>query len=67
MKAVLILIGHLTLTAYQPVVSQTDSSPCITANGHKVHTDGVAISRNLHVRWGGQLEFGDVIYIEEVG
>lgn len=67
MKVVLILLGMCTLTSYQPVVNQTDSSPCIPANGQYVHTDGVAVSRDLLVRWGGQLDFGDLIYIEDVG
>lgn len=67
MKVSLLLLGLYTLTAYRPVVEQTDSSPCIPANGQYVHTDGVAISRDLHVRYGGSLKFGDLIFIEDVG
>jgi len=67
MNVTLVLIGCLTITAYQPIVTQTDSTPCIAANGQRVHTDGVAVSRDLHVRWGGPLAFGDVIYIEGTG
>ena len=67
MKVALILLGVMTLTSYQPIKEQTDDTPCIPANGKSVHTDGVAVSRDLHVRWGGVLDFGDLIYIEDIG
>lgn len=63
----LVLIGNLTPTAYRSVPEQTDSSPFITATGERVHNRGVAVSRDLLKRWGGKLEYGDLLYIEGVG
>jgi len=60
-------IATVTPTAYQPIPSQTDATPLIAANGKTVHSDGVAVSRDLHKRWGGPLDFGDAIYIEGIG
>jgi len=62
-----VFIGNMSLTAYQPLTVQTDSTPCTPADGRFVHMDGVAISRDLHKKWGGPLKFGDVLYIEGVG
>ncbi len=64
---VAIFVGNMNVTAYQPLIEQTDSSPCITANGKPVHMDGIAISRDLHVRWGGDLDFGDALYVQDIG
>jgi len=62
-----LFIGNLNVTAYQPIEEQTDASPCITASNRYVHIDGVAISRDLHVNYGGELEFGDMVFIKGVG
>ncbi len=62
-----ILIGGMNITAYQPLEVQTDNLPCEPANGKFVHMDGVAVSRDLHKRWGGPLNFGDTLYIEGIG
>lgn len=62
-----IFLSNMQVTAYQPKAEYTDSSPCITANGKPVHMDGVAISRDLHVRYGGALDFGDAVFIEGIG
>lgn len=63
----MVLIGNLTPTAYQSISSQTDSSPYYTATGERVHNKGVALSRDLLKRWGGPLDYGDLIYIEDIG
>ena len=62
-----IFLGNLQITSYRSVPEQTDSSPFIAADGHHVHPYGVAVSRDLHQRWGGPLKFGDVLYVEGVG
>lgn len=63
----LIFIGNLTPTAYRSVPEQTDSTPFHTATGERVHNRGVAVSRDLLKRWGGPLDYGDLLYIEGVG
>jgi 3D (Asp-Asp-Asp) domain-containing protein len=57
----------MTLTSYRSVPSQTDSSPFITSIGEHVHPHGVAVSRDLLKRWGGPLDYGDMIYVEGFG
>ncbi len=57
---------------YNPVMSQCDSTPLITASGDLIDTTRTtalrwcAISYNLHTRYGGFLNFGDVVEIEGV-
>ena len=56
------------LSVYNPIGSQTDSTPLITASIDTIDTntynnDWIAISRDLHVKYGGLLSFGDSIYI----
>lgn len=69
MKLVLtaILIGNLTATSYQSKKEQTDDSPNYTSIGERTHKRGCAVSRDLLKRWGGPLEYGDLVYIEDVG
>lgn len=62
-----LLIGNLSITAYRSVPSQTDDSPYVTSIGERVHPHGVAVSRDLLKRWGGPLNYGDVLYIEDIG
>ena len=62
-----VYIATVTPTAYQPISTQTDNTPLIAANGKMVHSDGIAVSRDLHERWGGPLKFGDLVYIEGIG
>lgn len=62
-----ILLGNMTITSYRSVRSQTDSSPYFTSIGERVHPHGVAVSRDLLKRWGGPLNYGDLIYIEGYG
>ena len=61
---------HVTVTMYQPVRYQTDSTPNILADGTRIRTQDasnykfIAVSRNLLKRWGGWLEYGDFILLK---
>ena len=54
---------------YHPEPSQTDSTPYITADGSRINKKNpkihrwIAVSRDLHSRWGGQYSFGDSLWI----
>ena len=60
---------HVTVTMYQPVRYQTDSTPNILADGTRIKTEEasnykfIAVSRNLLKRWGGWLDYGDFIIL----
>ena len=60
---------HVTVTMYQPVERQTDSTPNILADGTRIRTQDasnykfIAVSRNLLKRWGGWLDYGDFILL----
>ena len=60
---------NVTVTMYQPVRYQTDSTPNILADGTRIKTEQasnykfIAVSRNLLKRWGGWLEYGDFILL----
>lgn len=64
---VTVLIGNMTLTSYRSVPEQTDDTPFHTSVGEKVSVRGCAVSRDLLKRWGGPLNYGDLIYIEGIG
>lgn len=53
------------VTAYNPVQSQTDSSPLITASNKRVRAGMVALSRDLEVEFG--FRFGDTVYLDGLG
>ena len=61
---------NVTVTMYQPVSYQTDSTPNILADGTKIRTQEasnykfIAVSRNLLKRWGGWLDYGDFILLK---
>jgi 3D (Asp-Asp-Asp) domain-containing protein len=63
----------VTVTIYHPVPGQTDSTPNIVASGKKINIKKaryyryIAVSRDLHVRWGGPLSFGEIVYLEGAG
>lgn len=58
-------------TYYNPVESQCDSDPLITASNDKINLKKlkagkirwIACSRNLLKRWGGSFDYGDKVYI----
>ena len=61
---------HVTVTMYQPVRYQTDSTPNILADGTRIRTKEasnykfIAVSRNLLKRWGGWLDYGDFVLLK---
>jgi len=61
---------NVTVTMYQPVSYQTDSTPNILADGTRIRTQSasdykfIAVSRNLLKRWGGWLDFGDFVILK---
>jgi len=63
----------VTVTNYNPVRSQTDDTPNITADLTKIDVNSaskykyVAASRNLLKMYGGILEYGDLIIIKNAG
>jgi hypothetical protein len=56
-------------TAYEAVLSQTDSKPFVTADNSRIprgygsHTRWLALSRDLLRPWGGPFEFGDKVRV----
>ncbi len=60
----------VTVTMYQPIRGQTDSTPNILADGTriKVHKASeyrfIAVSRNLLKRFGGWLDYGDFVLLK---
>jgi hypothetical protein len=60
----------VTVTMYQPLRWQTDSTPNILADGTRIKTEQasnykyIAVSRNLLKRWGGTLDYGDFILLK---
>ena len=60
---------HVTVTMYQPLRYQTDSTPNILADGTRIRTKDasnykfIAVSRNLLKRWGGWLDYGDFVLL----
>lgn len=55
------------MTSYRSVPEQTDSSPYYTSIGERVHPHGVAVSQDLLKRRGGPINYGDILYIEDIG
>ena len=60
---------NVTVTMYEPVRYQTDSTPNILADGTRIRVHKaseyrfIAVSRNLLKRWGGWLDYGDFILL----
>ncbi|WP_439883388.1 hypothetical protein ACSX1A_09465 [Pontibacter sp. MBLB2868] len=61
----------LTVSAsiYHPEPNQTDSTPYITADGSHINKRDpkkhrwIAVSRDLHTKWGGDISFGDSLWV----
>ena len=57
------------VTMYHPVAAQTDDTPNITADGTVIKINRaseyryVAVSRNMLIRYGGFLKYGDYIWV----
>jgi hypothetical protein len=64
-----IYFENVDVTMYNPVESQTDNDPYVTADMSRINKNNpsshkwIAISRDLHVRYGGDLHFGDTVYL----
>ena len=60
----------VTVTMYNPLVGQTDSTPNQTADGTIIDPKRateyryVALSRDLIARWGGPFEYGDYVMLK---
>ena len=65
-----VLEFDVTVTMYNPAVSQTDSTPNETADGTIINPKRaseyryVALSRDLIARWGGPFNYGDYVMIK---
>ncbi len=63
----------VTITMYNPVPEQTDSTPNELADGTIINPNKaseyryVALSRDLISRWGGPFNYGDYIMIKDIG
>jgi len=55
----------VVVTAYNPILAQTDSTPQITASNKQVKPGIVALSRDLEKELG--FKFGDTVVIEGIG
>ena len=61
---------NVTVTMYEPVRYQTDSTPNILADGTRIRVHKaseyrfIAVSRNLSKRHGGWLNYGDFILLK---
>lgn len=62
----------VSASIYHPVPGQTDSTPFITADGSRINKNNpkkhrwIAVSRDLHSRWGGDIDYGDSLQITGV-
>jgi len=61
----LIIYITVTVSAYNPLPSQTDDTPLITASNSFVREGICALSRDLEKRF--DLRFGDLIHLEGIG
>jgi len=64
--------GHITkvtATVYNATVAQCDATPDLTASNTRFEPHRaeeykfIAVSRNLHERWGGKYRFGDIVLV----
>ncbi|WP_187270020.1 hypothetical protein [Pontibacter qinzhouensis] len=62
----------VTATVYFPEPGQTDDTPFITADGSKINEKNpgkhrwIAVSRDLHERWGGEISYGDSLVVSGI-
>ncbi|NEM99217.1 hypothetical protein [Pontibacter burrus] len=60
---------QVSASVYFPEPGQTDNTPFITADGSRINRKDpgkhrwIAVSRDLHTRWGGDLAYGDSLWI----
>lgn len=59
----------VSASVYFPVPGQTDSTPFVTADGSRINKKNpkkhrwIAVSRDLHSRWGGDINYGDSLQV----
>ncbi|GAB3532209.1 hypothetical protein GCM10027443_15620 [Pontibacter brevis] len=59
----------VSASVYFPVPGQTDATPFITADGSRINQKNpkkhrwIAVSRDLHSRWGGNISYGDSLEV----
>lgn len=59
----------VSASIYHPEPNQTDSTPFITADGSRINKRNpkkhrwIAVSRDLHAKWGGEISFGDSLWV----
>lgn len=59
-----VVVRYVTITYYNSLESQTDSTPNITASGRKCGIGQVAVSRDL---FNDGFKFGEKVYIKDAG
>jgi len=63
-----VFIGNLATTSYRSVPAQTKPTGYDwTASGEHCHVRGIAVSQDLLKKNGGNLEYGDLVYIDQIG
>lgn len=63
-----LFLGNFTVTSYRAIPAQTRPQGYEwTASGERINVHGVAVSQDMLRRNGGQLEFGDMVFIEGIG
>ncbi len=78
--AVTLVGSNITITSYQSIRNQTDSSPFFTSIGERTRHGGVAVSRDMlcgacrrlhrrcaHPEDSRKLHYGDWLYVREIG
>lgn len=66
-------LGDVYVTMYHPVPEQTTPDPDVVADGTRFDTAKasdlrwIALSRDLHARWGGPLAFNDIVALDIPG
>jgi len=59
----------VSASVYYPEPNQTDSTPYTTADGSRINKHNpkkqrwIAVSRDLHSRWGGEISYGDSLLV----
>ncbi|WP_206077569.1 hypothetical protein [Pontibacter sp. SGAir0037] len=59
----------VSASVYYPEVGQTQGDPFTTADGSRINKKNpgkhrwIAVSRDLHSRWGGDIEYGDSLWV----
>ncbi len=54
---------NVDITAYNPIVGQTDDFPRETASGRQVSLQSLAVSRDMLTNNGGPFSYGDTVFV----